>query len=156
MKNLQELKQVVKRLREKGNKIVWTNGCFDLLHEGHVKYLKKAKQEGDYLIVGLNSDDSVREVKGGDRPIRPEKARAEILCSLECVDEVIIFGDKDTTRHLKELKPHVYVKGGDYTIDTINQDEREIVESYGGKISLVCNDENTSTSDIIKSIRDSQ
>jgi len=154
LKTFEELKEEIEKLKKQGKRIVWTNGCFDIIHVGHIRYLQKAKSCGDVLILGINSDDSVRQIKGPSRPINPENERAEIMSELKSVDYVLIFGDKDTTRYLEILKPDVYAKGGDYTIDTINQDERKIVESYGGKIALFPADTQNSTTDIIKRIVD--
>lgn len=147
------LKEKVGEHKKKGHKTVWTNGCFDLLHVGHLRYLKEAKKTGDVLIVGINSDESVKKIKGPDRPIQNEKERAEILASLEFVDYIYIFSEEDTTMYLKELEPDVYVKGGDYNIDTINQDERKIIESYGGKIEVVSNIGGKSTTNVIDKIK---
>ncbi|SNR60774.1 bifunctional D-glycero-beta-D-manno-heptose-7-phosphate kinase/D-glycero-beta-D-manno-heptose 1-phosphate adenylyltransferase HldE [Desulfurobacterium atlanticum] len=119
LRHLQDLIVEIAMLREKGKKIVFTNGCFDILHRGHIEYLKKAKELGDVLIVGLNSDDSVKRIKGKDRPINRQEDRAELLASLEFVDYVVIF-DEDTPYNLiKEIKPHVLVKGGDYKLEEI-------------------------------------
>ena len=153
LKSFDELKTIVADLKRKGKRIAWTNGCFDLLHEGHVKYLSDAKQHADYLIVGINSDDSIRKIKGPKRPLRPQEARAEIISSLGCVDSVIIFPEMNTIHYLQELKPDVYVKGGDYTLDTINQDEKKIIDSYRGKIVLVGLKSGVSTSGILRDIQ---
>ncbi len=119
LRHLQDLIVEIAMLREKGKKIVFTNGCFDILHRGHIEYLKKAKELGDVLIVGLNSDDSVKRIKGKDRPINKQEDRAELLASLEFVDYVVIF-DEDTPYNLiKEIKPDVLVKGGDYKLEEI-------------------------------------
>lgn len=155
VKSLEELQTTVQDLKRKGMKTVWTNGCFDILHEGHIKYLRKAKEHGDCLIVGINSDSSIRKIKGHNRPIRPENARAEILSGLEFVDYVTIFSDMDSTRYLSVLKPEIYAKGGDYDINSINQDERGLVENYGGKITIIPTEENISTSRIIEEIKNS-
>ena len=144
-----ELKPVVQRLQEGGKTVVWTNGCFDILHVGHVMYLDKAAREGDVLVVGLNSDASVRRLKGPDRPIVPESERAFVLAALECVDYVTIFSEPTPERILEDLKPDVYAKGGDYTIDSIVQEERRIVEGYGGRIAIISGVEGKSTTAII-------
>jgi len=151
--SFEELKAIVADYKRKGKKVVWTNGCFDVLHTGHVKYLKKAKEFGDILIVGLNSDASIRSIKGPTRPVQSETERAEILSSLEFVDYVYVFPELNTERCLIELNPDVYAKGGDYNIDTINQIERNIVEGYGGKIALVSFIEGKSTTNIISRIK---
>ena len=121
-------------LRASGRTVVVTNGCFDILHAGHVSYLESARSLGDALLVGMNGDDSVRQLKGPERPVVPEDDRARVLAALGCVDAVCLFPEKRATRVLGEARPDLYVKGGDYTIDTIDQDERRAVESAGGRI----------------------
>lgn len=151
---LEALKPIFAALREEGKSIVWTNGCFDIIHAGHVTYLMSAKQEGDVLVVGLNSDASVSAVKGADRPIVPEEERALILSALACVDYVTIFSEEDVTPILKALQPDVYAKGGDYTLETINQDERRLVEGYGGRIALIPGVEGKSTTNLVQRLAD--
>ena len=124
-------------MRGTGKKLVVTNGCFDLLHPGHVTYLETARNHGDALLVGLNSDDSTRQLKGEGRPVNPEADRALVLAALESVSGVCIFAEKTATRFLAAAQPDVYVKGGDYTLETLNQDERRAVESAGGKIVII-------------------
>ena len=148
--SLEALRNIVAGLQAKGKTVVWTNGCFDIIHAGHVTYLMQAKREGDVLVVGLNSDESVRAVKGPDRPIVPEAERALILSALECVDYVTVFSENDVTRILEELKPDVYAKGGDYTLETINQDERRLVEGYGGRIALIPGVDGRSTTNLVE------
>ncbi len=121
-------------LRRSGRRLVVTNGCFDLLHAGHVDYLEAARARGDALLVGLNGDDSVRQLKGPARPLNPEHDRARLLAALGCVDAVCIFPEVRAVRFLESAEPDLYVKGGDYTLETINQDERRAVESRGGAI----------------------
>ncbi len=150
--SLDRLRQIVAEAKRAGRKVVWTNGCFDLLHVGHILYLEKARQLGDLLIVGLNSDASVRATKGPARPIVDESQRARLLASLTCTDYVVIFDDPSPKQIIAELQPDVYVKGGDYTIDTINQEERRIVESYGGQIALLPGVEGMSTTELIRRI----
>jgi len=150
IKNLEELKSIVESLKAKGYKIVFTNGCFDLLHIGHLRTLQKAKSLGDILIVGVNSDSSVRRIKGRGRPIIPENERAEIIASLECVDYVVIFSEPDPIKLIKTIKPDVHVKGGDYDIDKLP--EAEIVKSYGGEIVLTDIVADHSTTKIIEQI----
>lgn len=123
--------------RATGRKLVVTNGCFDLLHRGHVSYLAAARAQGDALLVGLNSDASVRLLKGADRPVNPEADRAAVLAALRSVDAVCIFQERSATRFLLAAQPDVYVKGGDYTIDTLNQEERRLVEQAGGRIVIL-------------------
>ncbi|HUW60308.1 MAG TPA: D-glycero-beta-D-manno-heptose 1-phosphate adenylyltransferase [Candidatus Bathyarchaeia archaeon] len=152
LKSLEELVRVVAGLKADGKKIVWTNGCFDILHAGHITYLLNAARHGDILVVGLNSDESVRENKGPNRPVVREQDRALILSALECVSYLTIFGDKTTTKILEQLRPDVYAKGGDYTLDTIVQEERQVVESYGGKIAIIPAVEGKSTTALIQKI----
>jgi D-glycero-beta-D-manno-heptose 1-phosphate adenylyltransferase len=123
--------------RASGRKLAVTNGCFDLLHLGHVTYLESARNLGDALLIGVNSDDAVRQLKGRDRPINAEADRAAVLAALQSVDGVCIFSDKTATGFLTLAQPDIYVKGGDYTLETINQDERGVVERAGGKIVIV-------------------
>jgi rfaE bifunctional protein nucleotidyltransferase chain/domain len=126
-------------LREKyaPEQIVFTNGCFDILHVGHVRYLQAAKELGDRLVVGLNSDQSVQALKGIGRPINNEADRAEILAALAVVDHVIIFNDPRVTALVKELRPHIYAKGGDYTIDSLNPEELASLREVGAQIKLL-------------------
>src|SRR5690242_1799230 len=124
-------------LRASGKKLVVTNGCFDLLHLGHVTYLETGRNMGDALLVGLNSDASVRLLKGDSRPVNCESDRAAVIAALESVDGVCIFADRAATKFLAAAKPDVYLKGGDYTLETLNQEERRTVEQAGGKISII-------------------
>ena len=137
-------------IRSGGKKIVFTNGCFDILHAGHVRYLTAAKSFGDILILGLNSDESVKMLKGANRPINNEKDRAEVLLGLKAVDYVVIFGERTAEKLIAEVRPDVYVKGGDYTIDKIP--EAKIVQSYGGRVELVQFVAGHSTTKIIEAI----
>lgn len=150
--DLDELRAIIAAYQKDGKKVVWTNGCFDILHAGHVTYLLQAAKEGDILVVGLNSDASVSAIKGPDRPIVPQDERALIIAALGCVDHVIVFEDNDTVPLLEALKPDIYAKGGDYTLDTINQDERKLVEGYGGRIALIPGVDGRSTTNIIQRI----
>lgn len=124
-------------LRASGRRLVVTNGCFDILHAGHISYLEAARSHGDALLIGLNGDHSVRELKGAGRPINSESDRAVVLAALECVDAVCIFPEKHATRFLSLAQPDVYVKGGDYTVETLNQEERRAVEQAGGRILII-------------------
>ena len=117
--------------------LVVTNGCFDLLHVGHVTYLEAARSQGDVLLVGLNSDASVRTLKGDDRPLNPEQDRALLLAALALVDAVCVFPETRATRFLRIAQPDVYVKGGDYTLQTLDQEERRTVERAGGRIVII-------------------
>lgn len=140
-----------KMLKEGGQRIVFTNGCFDILHSGHVRYLKKARSYGDCLVLGLNSDASVRSFKGPERPINSQGDRAEVVDALECVDYVAIFDERTAEAIVGEVRPDVYVKGGDYSIDTLP--EAKIVMEYGGRVELVSLVEGRSTTNVIKKIQ---
>ena len=144
------IKETCKEIRQGGKKIVFTNGCFDILHVGHVRYLTTAKSFGDVLIVGLNTDESVKMLKGENRPINNEKDRAEVLLGLKAVDYVVLFGERTAENLVSEIRPDVYVKGADYTVDKIP--EAKIVQSYGGQIELVKFVDGHSTTNIIKKI----
>ena len=143
--------QFCENLRRQGKKIVFTNGCFDIIHAGHVRYLTTAKNFGDILIVGLNTDDSVRRLKGNSRPINNQDDRAEVLLGLKAVDYVIFFGETTAENLIAEVKPDIYVKGGDYTLETLP--EAKIVQSYGGRVELVNLVAGRSTTNIIEKIR---
>lgn len=150
IKNLDALAVVIEEEKRKGRRVAFTNGCFDLLHVGHVKYLQKARTYGDLLILGLNSDASVRRLKGEKRPLIGQDERAHILAALDCIDYVVIF-DEDTPINLLEaLRPHVLVKGGDYTADRVVG--KDLVESYGGRVELVEFVDGRSTTNIIEKI----
>ena len=144
----------VKELRAGGKKVVATNGCFDLLHAGHVRYLKTARALGDILVVGLNGNASVRELKGEGRPLNDEKDRAEVLAALESVDLVTIFPELRATGFLESAAPDIYVKGGDYKSDTLNAEERAALEKIGAKIEIVPFENGYSTTRIIEKLRD--
>jgi len=133
----EELPEWRSRWRASGKKLVVTNGCFDLLHLGHVTYLEHARNFGDALLLGVNGDTAVRGLKGAGRPVNSESDRAAVLAALQSVDGVCIFTDPTATKFLAAAQPDIYVKGGDYTLETLNQDERRAVESGGGKIILV-------------------
>ena len=124
-------------VRASGKRLVVTNGCFDLLHLGHVSYLEQARSQGDLLLVGVNGDASVRELKGPERPLNTELDRAAVIAALESVAAVCVFADKTATRFLSRAQPDIYVKGGDYTLETLNRDERRTVEESGGKIVIL-------------------
>lgn len=143
----------VQQLRAGGKQIVATNGCFDLLHAGHVRYLKAARALGDVLVVGLNSDESVHELKGPGRPINNETDRAEILAALESVDIVTVFPELRATRFLELVRPDVYAKGGDYSSETLNNEERTVLEKIGAKIDIVPFEPGYSTSTLINNLR---
>jgi len=124
-------------LRAAGKKLAVTNGCFDILHLGHVSYLEAARQLGDALLVGINGDAATRELKGPGRPVNSESDRAAVLAALESVTGVCIFAEKTATRFLSAARPDIYVKGGDYTLETLNPDERHAVEQAAGKIVIL-------------------
>lgn len=137
-------------LRRAGQKIVFTNGCFDILHAGHVEYLSTAKSFGDVLIVGLNNDDSVKRLKGSSRPINCQEDRAKVLLGLKAVDHVIFFGEDTAENLIAEVKPDVYVKGGDYTLQTLP--EAKIVQQHGGRVEFVNLLAGRSTTNIVDKI----
>lgn len=134
---LEALPQWRRGLRESGRRLVATNGCFDLLHPGHVTYLEAARNLGDALLVGLNGDASVRALKGPGRPVNTEQDRALVLAALESVDGVVVFSEVRATEFLRVSEPDIYVKGGDYTLDTLDPEERLAVERAGGRIVLM-------------------
>jgi rfaE bifunctional protein nucleotidyltransferase chain/domain len=140
------------RLRVKGKRVVATNGCFDILHVGHVRYLAAARKLGDVLVVGLNGDDSVRQLKGKGRPVNRARDRAEVLTALESVDYVTIFPEKRATNFLRAAQPAVYAKGGDYTADTLDPEERAIVDEFGTRIEIIPFEKGYSTSDLLTRI----
>jgi len=134
---LEDLPAWREALRKSGLKLVVTNGCFDVLHLGHASYLEAARQEGDVLLVGVNSDVTVRELKGPDRPVNPEADRAALVAALASVDAVCIFPELRATRLIARAQPDVYVKGGDYTVETIPPEERQAAEFAGAKIRFL-------------------
>ncbi|HXP35131.1 MAG TPA: adenylyltransferase/cytidyltransferase family protein [Chthoniobacterales bacterium] len=146
---LEELQQRAKALRGAGKKIVATNGCFELLHVGHIRYLNAARALGDALIVGINGDQSVRELKGAGRPVNGESDRAEIVAALGCVDLVAIFPEMRATRFLELAAPDIYVKGGDYNQNTLNAEEGQVLQKIGAKIDIVPFAPGYSTSDLL-------
>ena len=150
IKNARELLPLLAILRAAGKKIVFTNGCFDIIHTGHARYLAKAKTFGDVLVVAVNSDSSVRLIKGEKRPINPEADRMEILAALESVDFVTLFDEPDPYRIISEIQPDVLVKGGDWQIEKIIG--RDIVEARGGRVISVGYIEGASTTGIIEKI----
>jgi len=124
-------------LKQAGRVLVVTNGCFDILHRGHVTYLEAARSQGDALLVGLNGDAGVRALKGPKRPVNPAEDRAAVLAALQCVDGVCVFEEPTAMALLERVRPDIYAKGGDYTIDTIHQDERRLVERLGGRVVVL-------------------
>ena len=150
IKAKKELRRIIAGLKRKGKRIVFTNGCFDLLHIGHVRYLEKAKALGDVLVVGVNSDSSVRKLKGPRRPILPEQERAEILSGLGCVDYVALFDEINPLKLITSLEPNVLVKGGDWTKEqTVG---KEVVERSGGEVIILPFIKGASTSNLIETI----
>lgn len=145
------LEEVVLKARSKNKVIIFANGCFDLLHVGHVRYLNAAKVLGDILIVAINSDQIVRQIKGDNRPLTPENERAEIIAALACVDYVTVFDTPTVTELLLLLKPDIHAKGTDYTLESVP--EREIVKSYGGRVAIVGDPKDHSTTEIIKNLK---
>ena len=146
-----ELNDLLKKLREEGKTIVTTNGCFDILHVGHVRYLEKTKSFGDVLIVALNSDKSVKSIKGESRPINNENDRAEVLSALKSVDYVVLFDEDSPINLLLQIKPDVYTKGADYTIESLPE-AKGIMEA-GGRIEFISFVEGKSTTSIIEKMR---
>jgi len=149
---LEDLSDRCEKLRSAGKKIVATNGCFDLLHVGHVRYLQAARALGDVLIVGLNGDGSVHELKGAGRPITTQSDRAEILGALACVDLVTIFPEIRATKFLAAVRPAVYVKGGDYTSETLDEEELTILKEIDAAIRLIPFETGYSTSGLVEQI----
>ena len=133
-----------------GSRIVLANGCFDILHAGHVRYLEGARALGDLLVVGINSDEQVARLKGAGRPVLPERERAELVASLQAVDLVTIFAEPTVTELLLAIKPDVHAKGTDYTEETVP--ERDVVRSYGGQVAIVGDPKDHSTSEILKKV----
>ena len=145
-----ELKQRVAEWRRVGQQVVMANGCFDVLHVGHIRYLQAAKDLGGKLIVAVNSDDSVRALKGEGRPVMPDAERAEVLSALEPVDAVVIFPERDVRSLLNDIRPDVQAKGTDYTADSVP--ERDVVTSYGGRVAIVGDPKDHSATQIIQQI----
>jgi rfaE bifunctional protein nucleotidyltransferase chain/domain len=151
LRSLEELKEIVSSKKRDGDRIIFANGCFDVLHVGHVRYLREARDLGDLLIVGLNSDGSVRRLKGEGRPVLDQDHRAFLLAALESVDYILIFEDDTVDRLLIELKPHLHCKGGDYTPETVP--EKETVAQYGGSTSITGGGKVQSTRWLFEEIR---
>jgi len=151
IKSLKELAKITNQLKAKGKKIVFTNGCFDILHSGHVQYLEKAKNSGDYLIVALNSDYSIKRIKGDGRPIVPELDRAKVLAGLESVDFVVLFNQDTPLKTIQTLKPDILIKGGDWSKDKIVG--ADFVQKSGGKVKTVKLRAGRSTTNIIEKIK---
>ena len=146
--------ELVRRIaedRRAGRTIAFANGCFDLLHVGHVRYLEGARREADRLVVAVNGDDSVRALKGAGHPVMPEAARAELVAALRAVDYVVVFAEPAVDRLLRLIRPDVHCKGTDYTVDTVP--EREVVRAYGGRVAIVGDPKDHSTSRLLARLR---
>ncbi len=143
-----------KEMRENRRKLVFTNGCFDLLHAGHVRYLEAARGLGDALLVAINGDESVRALKGEGRPLNHAADRAEVIAALECVDHVVIFPEVRATTLLETVRPEIYVKGGDYTKSTLDAEERAALERIGAEIRILPFAAGHSTSRLLEKIKE--
>ena len=150
IKTIEELKNIVNELKKQNKKIVTTNGVFDILHIGHIKYLQEAKKLGDVLIVAINSDVSTKQIKGPKRPLNNENDRSEAIAALECVDYVTIFNEENPIKFLEKIKPDIHAKGGDYNINQII--EKDAVEKNNGKVILIPEVKGYSTTDFINKI----
>jgi len=148
-----QLAQIAESSAQRGEKLVLTNGCFDLLHLGHIRYLEAARSLGNALVVAVNGDDSVRALKGNGRPLNRERDRAEVLAALECVDHVVIFPEVRVTRLLEQVRPAIYVKGGDYTADTLDPEECAALEKIGAVIRILPFEPGYSTSGLIERMK---
>lgn len=147
----EEIKEISKKIKERGEKIVTTNGSFDILHFAHIKILEEAKKQGDKLVVLLNSDDSIKRFKGPNRPIIPENERARMLAALECVDYVVIFGEDKPLELLKAVMPHIHAKGGSFIEERIKE-EKDLLESWGGRFKNFELEDGFSTTNIINKV----
>lgn len=153
--NAEELRAIGQKMRGEGRKLVFTNGCFDLLHAGHVRYLQAARALGDALAVAINGDESVRALKGDGRPLNRAVDRAEVIAALACVDHVIVFPEVRATQLLEKVRPAIYVKGGDYTTETLDAQERGSLERAGAEIRILPFEDGFSTSSLIEKIKES-
>lgn len=151
LKNLNEIADIAAQARKNGQSVVFTNGCFDILHRGHVHILRQAKANGDLLIVGINSDRSVKSIKGASRPILPETDRVELIAAMEMVDYVVLFDEPDPYRLIAAIKPNVLAKGGDWSADKIVG--ADVVAENGGRIAVIPYLQGSSTTEIIERIR---
>jgi D-glycero-beta-D-manno-heptose 1-phosphate adenylyltransferase len=147
------LATIADKLREQGRKLVLTNGCFDLLHAGHVRYLQAARALGDALAVAINGDDSVRALKGKGRPLNTEGDRAEIVAALACVDYAVVFPEARVTRLIEKVRPQIYVKGGDYTLATLDPQERAALEKIGAEVRILPFEPGYSTSGLLERMK---
>ncbi len=151
LKKINNLKVIVEKERKKGRKIIFANGCFDILHVGHIRYLKEAKELGDLLIVAINSDSSAKRLKGDGRPVTPENERAEIVAAIEYVDYVIVFNEPNVSNLLLTLKPDIHAKGTDYTEDSVP--EADTVRAYGGRVAITGDKKERSSTGVIERLR---
>lgn len=149
---LEAVREQVDAARREGRTVALANGCFDVLHVGHARYLEGAKAEADVLVVGVNGDSSVRRLKGEGRPVMPAADRALLVAALRAVDHVVVFEEDDVTRLLLDLRPDVHCKGTDYTVDSVP--ERETVRAYGGRTAIVGDPKDHSTRDLLRAIRE--
>jgi rfaE bifunctional protein nucleotidyltransferase chain/domain len=145
------LREKLAEHKRRGRRIVFANGCFDTLHVGHIRYLEGARREGDILVVGVNADSSVRNLKGPGRPILDESARAQLVAALRCVDYVLLFAEPNVEALLEELRPDVHAKGTDYTADTVP--ERAVAARLGVRVAIVGDPKDHSTRELLESIR---
>jgi D-glycero-beta-D-manno-heptose 1-phosphate adenylyltransferase len=146
-----EISALGEKLRREHRRVAFANGCFDLLHVGHVRYLDGARAEGDVLVVGVNGDATVSQLKGPGRPLLPSQARAELVAALECVDYVVVFDEPTVSALLRDLRPDVHCKGTDYTEETVP--EREVMRSLGGAVRIVGDPKNHSTREILAGLK---
>ncbi len=153
-KSREELAPIIRRAQAEGKTVVFANGCFDLLHVGHIRYLAAARALGDLLVVAVNADESVRRLKGPDRPLMPEDERVEILEALEMTDYIVLFDEPDVRALLRELRPDIQVKGTDYTAESVP--ERDVVLSYGGRVAIAGDPKDHATRDLIARIREAR
>lgn len=149
----EELSAIRDEMDATGRRLAFTNGCFDILHAGHVRYLQQARETGDALAVGLNSDRSVRELKGEGRPVNGQDDRAEVLAALGCVDFVVIFDGKRATGVLRAVRPHIYAKGGDYTPESLDAGEREVLRAAGADVRILPLVPGRSTTSVLDRVR---
>lgn len=148
--SLEEMARRAEEIRESGGRLVLTNGCFDLLHVGHVRYLQQARELGDFLAVALNGDESVRTLKGPGRPLNSAADRAEVLAALECVDFVTVFPSVRATEVITAVRPAIYVKGGDYSPESLNSEELAALQTIGAKVEILPLVPGKSTSDLVE------
>jgi rfaE bifunctional protein nucleotidyltransferase chain/domain len=146
-------REIANAMRESGRKLVFSNGCFDLLHVGHVRYLEAARALGDALLVAINGDESVRVLKGDGRPVNSESNRAEVVAALACVDHVVVFPEVRATALLEKVRPAIYVKGGDYTADSLHTEERDALKRIGTEIRILPFEAGHSTSALLGKIK---